>query len=528
MFDQDEPFCNPMAPVEHQSTPETIASKMQKQNLSNEDFRKFMMTPSANASGRQQSIGFGAKLNSSHSVRGQRHQAIVIDEFKKPESKETSDKKKNKKKHYQSIKKENDEENLLAELMKKYRDRAKERRETVNEDQEQSTTTSSMNYNAVANLTSEDAAERRKQVIEESKYLGGDMEHTHLVKGLDYALLQKVKAEIEFDRDQETLELVERKLAEKRADSGDEVDDDQTELDEDEEQAWLIKSNLARNLMQILFETNLPEKNDYFLPGRLAYVFDLDNDCPTDAFTSVIRSKSECPNWDTMNTLSTSDIVLNKLIEIFEELRETGGNRRKKRLKQIEQLEDKSKFSFINQSCDFGTSSISGSSNRDAPNSIKTNRSTDQFSNDLNSIYDQDLDVEGIRRGASTTKIENDIKIFSDSDEDNNDCKSSSYRRDADDLRSNYSSRYDREEEDDTRYRSSRSSYKDRDNFKDRRRSSSRDRYSKEKDYFKRKEDRHDRRKEDREDRQRDDKYRDDRSREDRHYPILSSKKRRI
>lgn len=29
-------------------------------------------------------------------------------------------------------------------------------------------------------------------MIQESKFLGGDMEHTHLVKGLDYALLQKV------------------------------------------------------------------------------------------------------------------------------------------------------------------------------------------------------------------------------------------------------------------------------------------------------------------------------------------------
>ena len=28
--------------------------------------------------------------------------------------------------------------------------------------------------------------------FEETKYLGGDLEHTHLVKGLDYALLQKV------------------------------------------------------------------------------------------------------------------------------------------------------------------------------------------------------------------------------------------------------------------------------------------------------------------------------------------------
>ena len=34
--------------------------------------------------------------------------------------------------------------------------------------------------------------ERRKQVIQESKFLGGDMQHTHLVKGLDYVLLDKV------------------------------------------------------------------------------------------------------------------------------------------------------------------------------------------------------------------------------------------------------------------------------------------------------------------------------------------------
>jgi len=30
---------------------------------------------------------------------------------------------------------------------------------------------------------------------EEHKYLGGDMNHTHLVKGLDYALLAKTRAE---------------------------------------------------------------------------------------------------------------------------------------------------------------------------------------------------------------------------------------------------------------------------------------------------------------------------------------------
>lgn len=40
------------------------------------------------------------------------------------------------------------------------------------------------------------AAEKRRQLIQESKFLGGDMEHTHLVKGLDFALLQKVSADI--------------------------------------------------------------------------------------------------------------------------------------------------------------------------------------------------------------------------------------------------------------------------------------------------------------------------------------------
>ncbi|KAA8578116.1 hypothetical protein FQN60_002477, partial [Etheostoma spectabile] len=37
------------------------------------------------------------------------------------------------------------------------------------------------------------AAEKRRQLIQESKFLGGDMEHTHLVKGLDFALLQKAQ-----------------------------------------------------------------------------------------------------------------------------------------------------------------------------------------------------------------------------------------------------------------------------------------------------------------------------------------------
>ncbi len=59
-----------------------------------------------------------------------------------------------------------------------YRDRAKERRLGLS-------TEYAISEEAVRGLT-----------VEETKYLGGDMEHTHLVRGLDFALLAKVRAEM--------------------------------------------------------------------------------------------------------------------------------------------------------------------------------------------------------------------------------------------------------------------------------------------------------------------------------------------
>jgi IK cytokine len=65
-----------------------------------------------------------------------------------------------------------------------YRDRAKERREGKNVD-----------YALFDVTTSRDDEKDKKREAELSKFLGGDEEHTHLVKGLDYALAQKVRRE---------------------------------------------------------------------------------------------------------------------------------------------------------------------------------------------------------------------------------------------------------------------------------------------------------------------------------------------
>ncbi|CAM9375169.1 unnamed protein product, partial [Choristocarpus tenellus] len=66
----------------------------------------------------------------------------------------------------------------------KYRDRAEERRKGANPD-----------YADKLNRLAEMDAET-------SKYLGGDLEHTHLVKGLDYALLVKIREEERQKRDE--------------------------------------------------------------------------------------------------------------------------------------------------------------------------------------------------------------------------------------------------------------------------------------------------------------------------------------
>lgn len=50
-------------------------------------------------------------------------------------------------------------------------------------------------------------------MIQESKFLGGDMEHTHLVKGLDYALLQKVRSEIQYKEQENEVPVPEKTVS---------------------------------------------------------------------------------------------------------------------------------------------------------------------------------------------------------------------------------------------------------------------------------------------------------------------------
>lgn len=83
-----------------------------------------------------------------------------------------------------------EEDTEKEDKAEKYRDRALERRKDVKDETQ---------------MQMDDIVQ--KLDAEQTKYLGGDIEHTHLVKGLDYALLRKVRDETQTVRTDPQIEL---------------------------------------------------------------------------------------------------------------------------------------------------------------------------------------------------------------------------------------------------------------------------------------------------------------------------------
>ena len=154
--------------------------------------------------------------------------------------------------------------------------------------------------------------ERKQQLIEQSKYLGGDLKHTHLVKGLDYALLQKIRAE-QARKEEEEMKMQEELLDNKAK------TDRKLEAKEDLMQ---LRHPMAKNLNRILFEQEVPKSIDNFLEGRMAYVFELEDEyAESDIPTTLMRSKADCPDAQDNLSKSQNDIVLNKLTQILSYIR---------------------------------------------------------------------------------------------------------------------------------------------------------------------------------------------------------------
>ncbi|KAK4853364.1 hypothetical protein QYF36_007998 [Acer negundo] len=194
------------------------------------------------------------------------------------------------------------EEKAEEPELPKYRDRAKERREDQNPDYEP---TELGTFHAVAPPGNIDLrlADAHKLSIEKSKYLGGDVEHTHLVKGLDYALLNKVRSEIV-----------------KKPDAGDDADGNARASKEDQQLSF--RTAIAKSVYQWTVKPQTVIKtNEMFLPGRMSFIFNMEGGYSNDIPTTLHRSKADCPVPEEMVTVSVDGSVLDRIAKIMSYLR---------------------------------------------------------------------------------------------------------------------------------------------------------------------------------------------------------------
>ncbi|KAJ3081567.1 hypothetical protein HK102_002269 [Quaeritorhiza haematococci] len=288
-------------------------------SLTQEDFRKLLSTPRPGGS-QTPSLGALGKRPPKPTTSSSRED----DGFAKPEVP----------KHKRKPFRKQDRESDGSDDVNRYRDRARERRKGVNPDYKESeqilATLSASNVEATpAGIV----PESKNLSYEQSKYLGGDIKHTHLVKGLDFALLQKVRSELDSEED--------KTESDARA---------YVEALHGSDEAPAFRTKLAEKIYDEVVKKKkekLPLRNEMFVAGRLSFSWDLGIDAETgeilgssDIPTTVLRSKAEIMDYESKLNVSSSDIVIEKITQIMSYLRQgtrgSGNPTEKKRIKKKE------------------------------------------------------------------------------------------------------------------------------------------------------------------------------------------------
>merc|ERR1711872_635622 len=88
---------------------------------------------------------------------------------------------------------------------------------------------------------------------------------------------------------------------------------------------------MAKNIVRNVFRPDTQKVNELFFPGRMAYVMELEEEVESDIPTTTIRSKKDVAINEQKATLSTNDIVINKLTQILSYLRAASRNKKKKK-----------------------------------------------------------------------------------------------------------------------------------------------------------------------------------------------------
>lgn len=202
-----------------------------------------------------------------------------------------------------------------------YRDRAAERRKGIVTD-----------FDAIpedlANILQGGQANLNKLSYEESKFLGGDIAHTHLVKGLDFALLQKIRAEQEAEK--------------KEGEDSDAEEGVQTLAQQQQQQHQEVKlvTPMGRAVHAFFFDPqhrrSRADVAQMFLPRRTAFVYELGEAHAPDAPTLLRRSKEDCPKVRETMLGAVDSTVLERMAKIMSYMSLAGG---KKKIKKKDKLQ---------------------------------------------------------------------------------------------------------------------------------------------------------------------------------------------
>lgn len=274
-------------------------------NLRNEDFRK-LLTSARSDRPAASTFAKPSDPKSDEKPASFKHKHLKPAKFKKPNAPSHGKGKKEKTEA-------DEDEAHLKNILKNYRDRAAERRKQG--DEKEDTTKLTAAYRAVPGdaRTAQDQADLRKQAILESKYLGGDLEHTHLVKGLDYSLLNKVRSEMtaEDEDDDEDMEALETKASAKPSEA--------SSLTQELAQSQ-SDNRMVRSLHRVLFKNEIPLRNDMFAKGRMAYVVELEEE-ETDIPTTLLRSLHDLPRAESAQSIQANSLIISKLSHVLSHLR---------------------------------------------------------------------------------------------------------------------------------------------------------------------------------------------------------------
>uniref|UniRef100_A0A7S3AXB0 RED-like N-terminal domain-containing protein n=1 Tax=Haptolina ericina TaxID=156174 RepID=A0A7S3AXB0_9EUKA len=154
----------------------------------------------------------------------------------------------------------------------------------------------------------EDLAQQQHRVsIAQSKYLGGDIEHTHLVKGLDFALLQKMRSELsgtktkemEGNAKKESMSTQVNEIASGKGkarklsapSSGSNAAKASTSIKPTKPTKLAFATELGRDVHRSIFGTN-SRPNKALAEGRLVLIFDVSG-TRGDAPSSLIRQPDD-------------------------------------------------------------------------------------------------------------------------------------------------------------------------------------------------------------------------------------------